>query len=90
MWPLLIHHAYAEFAFTIDHRRLGDGRRPRSTLLAANREGRVHGAAGGVCRRMRTKRELEFWMAVREHCVPAAYGTLHLVWGASVAFEYIQ
>jgi len=47
-------------------------------------------AALGVCRRMRTKRELEFWMAVREHCVPAAYGTLHLVWGASVAFEYIQ
>src|SRR5215510_7673876 len=60
MRPVSVHHRLAEFAFTIDQGRLRDGRRPRSTLLAANGgRTRVHGAAGGVglCSRMRTKRE---------------------------------
>src|SRR5262245_31279116 len=58
--PVSVHHRFAEFAFTIDHWRLRGGRRPRSTLPAANGgRTRVHGAAGGVglCSRMRTKRE---------------------------------
>jgi len=66
MWPIPIHHGFAEFAFTIDHRRLRGGRRPRSTLLAAN-GGRARSRSGG--RRQgststRTKREQQFRLAV--------------------------
>src|SRR5262249_30066890 len=46
MWPLPIHPGFAELAFTIDHRRLRGGRRPRSTLLAAY-GGRTRSRGGG-------------------------------------------
>src|SRR5262249_48379133 len=34
--PVSVHHRVAEFAFTVDQGRLRNGRRPSSTLLAAN------------------------------------------------------
>jgi hypothetical protein len=46
--PLPIHLYLAQLAFAIDHGVSAGGRRPRSTLLAANGEGHAFTEAGGV------------------------------------------
>jgi hypothetical protein len=55
MVPVGIYHSFAELRFTIDHWRLRDSRRPRSTRPRANggKDGRE--AAGGVSTLYRTK-----------------------------------